>query len=438
MQPAEVRLLESDEAIAESTERELTYWLLRHGLIDDNESALVEGFCARLLSKGVPIRRAAFGTGLLHPVFEARGYVWQRGRPLQREDYSREAMAGAAEDWEKSPFHRLLIGDESVVRHEIVHELRRRLDGGYLRGEFPLLDRLQDEGMTDYLALAIRFGAEAADPELQHGLLCSWQTDRPGGFTEQQVELLRRLAPALGLAYKALNGAETARTLMTTYLGADAGRRVLAGAIERGKAETVAAVIWYSDLQGFTRIADTTPREQLLDLLNDYADAVVNAVHRHGGQVLKFIGDGILAMFPIDGTADACAKALDAAIWLRRKLDRLNARRAAEGLPVTGVYLGLHVGEVLYGNIGSRERLDFTVVGPAVNEVARIEAMCRSLDQWLIVSAAFAAASGPALEHLVSLGRYALRGVRRPEELFTIDPSLLTAEADGQPASPAL
>ncbi len=437
MQLAEVRLVESDEAIAESTERELTYWLLRHGLIDDNESALVEEFCARLLSTGVPIRRAAFGTDLLHPVFEARGYVWQRGRPLQREDYSREAMAGGSEEWARSPFHRLLVGDATVVRHEIVRELRRRLDGSYQRGEFPLLDRFQDEGLTDYLALAVRYGPEVA-PEQQDGLLCSWQTDRPGGFTERQVELLRRLAPAFGLAYKALNSQETGRTLMTTYLGADAGRRVLAGAIERGKAETVNAVIWYSDLQGFTRIADTTPREQLLGLLNDYADAVVTAVHKHGGQVLKFIGDGILAMFPIDGTDDACAKALAAAVWLRRKLDRLNARRGAAGLPVTGVYLGLHVGEVLYGNIGSRERLDFTVVGPAVNEVARIEAMCRSLDQWLIVSAAFAAASGPALAHLVSLGRYALRGVRKPEELFTIDPALLAPEPDGQGAAPAL
>lgn len=437
MQRAEVRLLESDAAIAQSTERELTYWLLRHGLIDDNEPALVEGFCARLLSKGIPIRRAAFGTDLLHPIFEARGYVWQRGRPLEREDYSREAMAGDSAAWERSPFHRLLVGDETVVRQEFVRELPRRLDGGYVRGEFPLLDRFQDEGMTDYLALAVRFGAELS-PEYEHGLLCSWQTDRPGGFTEQQIELLRRLAPALGLAYKALNSIETGRTLMTTYLGADAGRRVLAGAIERGTAETVNAVIWYSDLQGFTRIADSTPREQLLGLLNDYADAVVTAVHKHGGQVLKFIGDGILGMFPIDGTADACAKALDAAIWLRRKLDRLNARRAAEGLPVTGVHLGLHVGEVLYGNIGSRERLDFTVVGPAVNEVARIEAMCRSLDQWLIVSAAFADASGPALEHLVSLGRYALRGVRKPEELFTLDPALFAAGADGQDAAPAL
>lgn len=432
MQQAEVRLLEVDEAIGDATERELTYWLLRHGLTDDNEAALIEGFCARLLSKGVPIARAACGTDLLHPVFEARGYVWRRGQPLEREDYSREAMGMGKEDWLRSPFYRLLHPDASVIRHEFVSELRRRLAGGYETGEFPLLDRMQREGMTDYVGMAVRFGPESDDPDRQKGLLCSWQTDRPGGFTDQQVELLRRLAPAFGLAYKALNSVETGRTLMTTYLGADAGRRVLDGAIERGRAETVNAVIWYSDLQGFTRIADTAPREQLLGLLNDYADAVVTAVHKHGGQALKFIGDGILAMFPIDGTGDACGRALDAAIWLRHKLDRLNARRSGEGLPVTGVYLGLHVGEVLYGNVGSRDRLDFTVVGPAVNEVARIEAMCRSLDQWLIISSAFADSCGPALDHLVSLGRYALRGVRKPEELFTLDPALVDGKPDGQ------
>lgn len=438
MPPAELRPRASDTDRSDSAERELTGWLLRHGLVDDNEAALIDGFCARLLSSGVPLRRAAFGADLLHPVFEARGYVWRRGQPLQRDDFSRDAFGTATDDWLRSPFYRLLHPDATMPRREFVNELRRRLDATYERGEFPLLDQMQDEGLTDYLGLAVRFGAEAADPDLQHGLLCSWATDARGGFTEQQVELLRRLAPALGLAYRALNSLETGRTLMATYLGADAGRRVLDGAIERGKAETVNAVIWYSDLQGFTRIADTLPREQLLELLNDYADAVVTAVHGHGGQVLKFIGDGILAMFPVDGTAEACVKALDAAVWLRRKLDRLNARRAAAGRPVTSLYLGLHVGEVLYGNIGSHERLDFTVVGPAVNEVARIEAMCRSLDQQVIVSAAFAAACGPALDHLVSLGRYALRGVRKPQALYTLDPALLAAEAGGQAAPPAV
>jgi adenylate cyclase len=303
----------------------------------------------------------------------------------------------------------------------MTRELRRRLDGGYRRGEFPLLDQFQSEGMTDYLGIAVRMGSRVSLGDVG-GMVMSWQTDRPDGFSNRQLDLLRRLAPAFALAHKAIATVHTGRVLMATYLGPDAGRRVLEGAIERGRAETVNAVLWYSDLQGFTRIADTAPRDQLLGLLNDYADAVATAVQEHGGQVLKFIGDGILAMFPVDGTEAVCARALDAAIWLRGKLQKLNAKRSARGDAVTGIYLALHVGEVLYGNIGSRERLDFTVVGPAVNEVARIEAMCRSLDQWMIVSAAFAAAAGEARRRLISLGRYALRGVRRPEELFTLDP----------------
>jgi adenylate cyclase len=266
--------------------------------------------------------------------------------------------------------------------------------------------------------------------------LCSFQTDRPGGFREEEAALLRRLVPVLALAFKAIAGMETARTLATTYLGEDAGRRVLDGAIARGVAETVRAILWYSDLRGFTRLADTAPRDVLIALLNTYADAVVSIVHAHGGQVLKFIGDGILAMFPLQGDASPCdaspcVRALEATIDALRAADRLGRERAAAGEPTIDIQVALHVGEVLYGNIGSRDRLDFTVVGPAVNEVARIERLCRALDRRVIVSAAFAAEGEAARERLVSLGRYALKGVRRPEELFTLDPSALPADVAG-------
>ena len=420
MQQAEVRLLEVDEAIGDQTERELTFWLLRHGLTDDDEMALLEGFCARLLSMGVPLTRAACGTNLLHPIFEARGVIWRRGKGVERQDYGREVMKEDSEDWAKSPFNKLIQMKEEQPT-QVVRELRRRLDDSYERGEFPMLDRFQDEGVTDYLGMAIRMAPHASLGDI-HGLLSSWTTNRPGGFTDSQAQLLRRLAPAFALAYKAIASVQTGRVLMATYLGADAGRRVLEGEIQRGKAETVQAVLWYSDLQGFTRIADTAPKDELLGLLNDYADCIVTKVQDHGGQVLKFVGDGILAMFPLEDGNGACARALNAAQRVRVGFERINAKRAENGKPTTGFYLSLHVGEVLYGNIGSRDRLDFTVVGPAVNEVARIEAMCRSLDQWMIVSAAFAQAAGEARERLVGLGRYALRGVRRPEELFTLDP----------------
>lgn len=180
------------------------------------------------------------------------------------------------------------------------------------------------------------------------------------------------------------------------------------------------SVLWFSDLTGFTRIADALPRDALLDLLNAYTDCLVGVVHDHGGEVLKFMGDGILAVFD-DAPGDACSRALDAAEAATAAIATLNRERSAAGLPVTGFTLALHEGEVLSGNVGSRERLDFTVVGPAVNEVSRIQALSRSLDQPILISAAFAAGCGDQRARLVSVGRYALRGVGRPQELFTID-----------------
>ena len=251
----------------------------------------------------------------------------------------------------------------------------------------------------------------------------SWSTDAPSGFADGQVEALTgRLVPALALAVKCASLARIAGTLVETYLGRDAGRRVLSGRIARAVADRIGAVLWFSDLRGFTRITDTAPPEQVIPLLNDYAEAVISAVHEAGGDVLKLIGDGTLAIFKADDPARACRSALAAEARMRERVAALNARRAAAGLPVTGVYLGLHVGEVFYGNIGSADRLDFTVVGPAVNEASRIAAMCRSVERDVLLSSAFAAAAREEDRMtFVSVGRYALRGVARAQELFTLD-----------------
>ena len=214
----------------------------------------------------------------------------------------------------------------------------------------------------------------------------------------------------------------SSRALATTYLGADAAARVLEGNVVRGRAETIRTVVWFSDLVGFTRIADTHGANVVLDLLNDYAGAQVESIEMHGGHVLKFIGDAILAIFRGDET-DACARALDAVVEQRRRLAEVTAARAAEGKATSDAQVALHLGEVLYGNVGSARRLDFTVLGPAINEAARIEALCGSLDQPVIVSSAFRDACGDARSRLVSLGRYALKGVARPQELWTIEAS---------------
>jgi adenylate cyclase len=399
----------ADEEVA------IARWLVDFTLERDDETALLGGYCERLAAAGVPLLRVATGSEVFHPTLDARGGRWTRGRGVELEEVTREQVETAAgeEEWRRSPFYQLAEGGAK--------ELRRRLGENYEQGEFELLDRLaRDYGMTDYFALSISYGPGSTLGVIA-GLVISYQTDREGGFDQAELGLLRRLTRLFALAYKAIASVHTGRSLLKTYLGPDPARRVLKGAIVRGKAEPVEAVLWYSDLQGFTRIADTAPRDQLLDLLNEYADCLVSTIGAHQGEVLKFIGDGILAMFSL-GNASPCVRALDAAEAALRHVETLNAQRRADGSPWTDIHLALHVGEVLYGNIGSRERLDFTVVGPAVNEVARIEAMCRSLDQRIVTSSAFAEAAGETKGRLVSLGRYALRGVARPEELFTVDP----------------
>jgi adenylate cyclase len=196
---------------------------------------------------------------------------------------------------------------------------------------------------------------------------------------------------------------------------------VLSGRIERGVADRIEAVLWFSDLSGYTKITDSAPPEQIIPLLNDYAEVIVSAIRDKGGDVLKLIGDGVLAIFTAQDSSKACAAAIEAALTAEAGLAALNQRRAADHLPTTHMYLGLHIGEMFFGNIGSPDRLDFTIVGPAVNEVNRIAAMCRSADQTVLISAAFAAALGDTGPRLVSCGRYALRGVNRPQELFTLE-----------------
>jgi adenylate cyclase len=212
-----------------------------------------------------------------------------------------------------------------------------------------------------------------------------------------------------------------ARTLVETYLGRDAGRRVLEGRIARGAVERISTALWFSDLRDFTRIADAARPDELIPFLDDHVEVVISAIHRAGGDVLKLMGDGVLAIFAGADLADACGGALEAAARATGEVAALRGRRSSAGLPATSLYLGLHVGDVFFGNVGSRDRLDFTVIGPAVNEVSRIAAMCRSLDQPILISSAFAEALNGGADRLVSVGRYALRGVGGAQHLYTVD-----------------
>jgi len=403
--------------------RELSAWLTQAGLAGTAETDIVSGVCERCVTAGIPLGRAHLFIDTLHPVHEGRLFRWGFGpnEPLVHE-YGRTSLEGldasgpvsldvqATDSWRRGPFYNMLQTGAS--------RLRRRLNAD-TKDEFSLLPDWFAAGMTDYVAIITRFAAEGIIGEMD-AVYSSWGTRVPDGFNDGQLAALEGIVPYLALAIKSVSLARMTRTLMETYLGRDAGQRVLSGRIVRGIAERIDAVVWFSDLRGFTRIIDTAP-EQVIPLLNDYSDVIVSAIHEHGGDVLKLIGDGTLAIFTAEDRMHACNAALSAAIAARQGVAELKKRRAAEDKPVTDMYLGLHVGKVFYGNVGSRERLDFTVLGPAVNEASRIAAMCRSVDQPVLISAAFADVADMK-RRLVSVGRYALRGVSHPQELFTIDP----------------
>jgi adenylate cyclase len=394
-------------------------WLIERGLAGELETELLNGFCSRCGAAGLFLSRAVTIIDTLHPIYEGRAFRW-RNDGIKEDpivEYGRTNQGGAAAaNWQSSVFYHLLTTGRD--------ELHCRIGAGDPL-DFAVLETLKEEGQTGFIAFVHRFASSGTIGEMDC-VYSWWVTQHPGGFTELQTAALRRLLPALALAIKCASLKRIAGTLVEVYLGQETGQRVLAGKIARGVADRISAVLWFSDLHGYTRITDTAPPEEIIPLLNDYADLVISAIHQAGGEVLKLIGDGTLAIFKADDPGEACRSALQAEASLRQRLAELNERRSAENRPVTSIYIGLHIGEVFYGNIGSEDRLDFTVVGPAVNEASRISSMCRSVDRHVVLSAEFTAATPePERSRIVSVGRYALRGVGRAQELFTLDPEWL-------------
>ena len=393
-------------------------WVVRRGIAGVAEEDLLREFCEKCRAAGLPLSRGLALIDTLHPVHEGRVFRWRddASNDPAMVEYGRSDQGEGAVAWQSSPFfHLLQTGEE---------ELRRRIGFGDA-ADFPAIQEMKDAGHTDYLVFVHRFADDNTIGEMDC-VYSSWMTRHPEGFSDASLVALRRLVPPLALAIKAAALARVAGTLVEVYLGRDAGKRVLSGRISRGVADRIDAVLWFSDLRGYTKITDTAPPDEVLPLLNDYAEAVITAIQQAGGEVLKLIGDGTLAIFRAEDPAKASAKALRAEADMRERVQALNERRRAEERAVTSVYLGLHIGEVFYGNVGSIDRLDFTVVGPAVNETSRIASMCRSVDRPVLVSTAFVEAL-PAADRtrLVSVGRFALRGVGRAQELFTLDPEAL-------------
>jgi adenylate cyclase len=418
---ADLRLTTFDDALGRRI-IETHIWAVREGLRGADAYHLFDGYCRRLVVGGTPLWRAHTAMETLHPQWNGYGYTWRRDfNAIVPEQYPHRDDDD--EIWVKSPFYELI---RRARAGESNPSMRRRLEAGPEQRDFAALTEFFDAGATDYVAHLYVFGdvgvGDVGDRSQGSGIVYSFTADRPGGFAEDDTILLQATLPALSLAIKAHAGHVIASGLLGTYLGEDAGRRVHSGAIMRGSVDRLGAVIWYADIRGFTPISDAAPGPIVVDLLNDVFEVLTAALRPRGGQVLKFIGDGMLAIFSFEEgeRAEACRRALDAAIEATEKLAEMNAIRAAAGAPTAVVDLALHVGDVLYGNVGAADRLDFTVIGPAVNEVARIEALCEPLGREVLVSAEFAAAAIESSGRLEPLGRHVLRGVREQKEIFAL------------------
>jgi adenylate cyclase len=415
--PAPSRYLPSFDGALGRNIIDLHVWAVRQGLQGLPSEALFDGFCQRLVAAGVPLWRGFAGMRTLHPQWAGYTYTWRRDlNAIEPAQFERSELY--EQDVLTSPFTYLERQASADAGTDGRRRLRRRLTGPDAEFDFPILRRLAAAGATDYLAEVVRFG-EHGDPSRGIGIGYSFATDRPEGFGPHEVTLIEAVLPAASLAMMTNASHTIASGLLAAYLGGDAGRRVHAGAVERGSVESIRAVLWYADIRGFTAIADAWPGLMLIELLDEVFEALAAPLRPRGGQVLKFLGDGVLAIFPFEDTnrSETCRRALDAAAEAMAALERLSATRSTAEKPTAAVDLALHLGEVLYGNIGAVDRLDFTVIGPAVNEVARIETLCEPLGRNVLVSAEFAAALDDDAR-LEPLGRHALRGVREPRQIY--------------------
>ena len=399
----------------------LINWLVSQGLTGLPENDLIRGFCERCRVSGLDLSRGLVFIDTLHPIFEGRGFRWNDTETNESDvfEYGSTSQGEAAQNWRRSTFYHMLEHGRDELRIDLA-------DCATL--DFSMIDDLAAKGHRHFIAFVHRFGEAGTIGEMDC-FYSYWLTRRADGFSEQGLSALRDLVPVLGLAIKSAAQVEIARTLGRVYLGRDPGEQVLRGRISRGVTERINAALWFSDLRGSTAISENLTPDEIIPFLNDYAQAAIDAIHDEGGDVLKLIGDGVLAKFAREDMTSAKRAALRAEHRFRRNMASLNARRAGEGRPITSAYVGLHVGEVFYGNIGSEDRLDFTVVGPAVNEVSRIASMCRSVDRELLASADFCTGLDAAGRgYLVSTGRFALRGIGRAQDLYTLDPNIASDE----------
>ena len=377
-------------------------WLLHKGRMLKTPQAVVGELCARLRTEGMPLDRVGFFFWTLHPQYLGIAMFWD-GRIVKVAPGTRDLLR--SDTYLNSPAARIRQGERVI---------RRRLEQPDCPLDWPVLEELKAEGITDYVMVEVLFSNGSRNS-------VSLATRKPGGFSDHDITEVERLLHVFALAMENFIHRDMARTLLETYLGRISGSRVLDGQVQRGDGDEIEAVIWFSDLRDSTPLSAQLGERTFLELLNDYYETTAGAVLEHGGEVLRFIGDASLAVFPIADGGESrravCAHAIDAARDARARGRAANERRSGAGLAPFSFGVGLHLGRVLYGNIGTANRLEFSVIGSAANETARIEALCKTTQRDVVLSQQVVAELGG---HFPSLGNFELRGVARPVEVFAL------------------
>lgn len=378
-------------------------WILAEGRLEPDLGRFVDQLMNRAVAAGLPIWRFYIGLQLVHPQMVATGVLWRRGKGTEEVPRLHGVLDSPA-----------YIGSPMQEVRNTGGPVRYDLRGELPEGSHTVLHELKAGGGVDYAAFPMRLSRQGSIP------VASFATDRKAGFSEEDVADLKRLVDMMGAEAEIFIYRNIAKTVTDTYLGHIVGEQILRGLIKRGDGQEINAVLWFSDLRDFTGLNERMSAPDLLELLNNYLQLVGDALKAHGGEILKFIGDGVMAYFPAED-ALFLPMVTDSAIAAARQLvddiEAANEARAAGGHDPVRFGIGLHVGPVTFGNIGTEDRLDFTVIGPAVNRAARLESLTKQLGVPILASAEFNAASTIPLK---SLGRHELRGVPMPVEVFTL------------------